>query len=209
MEAAAGPCLAARRLGLSRAGRPVFSGIDFALAPGGLLQVTGANGSGKSSLLRVLSGLLPPSAGELCWQARPVRGGDPAYLQSVAYVGHADGIDPDLSPFENLRFAMRVAGGAPGRAAIERAMADWGIARATSAPVRRLSQGQRRRVALVRLSLSPRRLWLLDEPLTSLDAAAAECFQARLDAHLHEGGMAVVATHQPLANRGRLLRLGG
>ncbi|WP_422823227.1 cytochrome c biogenesis heme-transporting ATPase CcmA [Variovorax ureilyticus] len=201
--------LSARGLGFSRAGRPVFSGIDFKLGPGELLQVTGANGSGKTSLLRVLSGLLPPEEGELRWHDRPVRSGESGYLQSMAYVGHTDGIDPDLSATENLQFAMRVAGDTPSVERIEAALASLGMAKAMHAPVRTLSQGQRRRVALARLALLPRALWLLDEPLTSLDGHAGECFREQLDAHLRAGGIAVVATHQPLAARGRALNLGG
>jgi heme exporter protein A len=201
--------LTASGLGFSRAGRPVFGGIDFALGPGELLQVTGANGSGKTSLLRVLSGLLLPDEGELRWRARPVRAGDPGYLQSLAYVGHTDGIDPDLSALENLQFAMRMAGGTPTLAQIESALAAFGMAEAKHAPVRTLSQGQQRRVALARLALLPRALWLLDEPLTSLDERAGECFHAQLDAHLRAGGIAVVATHQRLAACGRTLQLGG
>ncbi|MBO9649795.1 MAG: cytochrome c biogenesis heme-transporting ATPase CcmA [Variovorax sp.] len=199
--------LTAHGLGFCRAGRSVFSGIDFALGPGELLQVTGANGSGKTSLLRVLSGLLRPDEGELRWYARPVRAGETGYLQALAYVGHADGIDPDLSAMENLQFAMRVAGGTPMPAQIESALTAFGMMSAIHAPVRTLSQGQRRRVALARLALLPRTLWLLDEPLTSLDERAADCFHAQLDAHLEGGGMAVVATHQPLAVDGRALHL--
>lgn len=201
--------LTARGLGFCRAGRPVFSGIDFALGPGELLQVTGANGSGKTSLLRVLSGLLPPAEGELRWCDRAVRAGESGYLQSLAYVGHADGIDPDLSAIENLQFATRMAGGTPMPAQIESALTAFGMANAMHAPVRTLSQGQRRRVALARLALLPRTLWLLDEPLTSLDERAADCFHAQLDAHLRAGGIAVVATHQPLAVDGRALHLAG
>ena len=209
VEAPADSGLSARQLGFCRAGRPVFDGIDFTVGPGELLQVTGANGSGKTSLLRVLSGLLEPAAGELRWRARPVRAGESGYLQSVAYVGHTDGIDPDLSAEQNLAFAMRVAGGTPSRALVDRALDAYGMALATAAPVRRLSQGQRRRVALARLMLVPRVLWLLDEPLTSLDDQAADSFQAQLDTHLRVGGMAVVATHRALAAGGRFLHLGG
>lgn len=201
--------LTASGLGFSRAGRTVFSGIDFSVGPGEVLQVMGANGSGKTSLLRVLSGLLPPATGELHWRARPVLGSESSYLQSIAYVGHAEGIDPDLNARENLRFAMRVAGCAPCPSLIDRALASFGMGRAASAPVRTLSRGQRRRVALARLALVPRILWLLDEPLTSLDDQASECLQRQLDAHLQTGGMAVVATHRPMAVASRLLQLGG
>jgi heme exporter protein A len=209
VEATADRGLSARRLGFCRAGRPVFGDIDLAVGPGELLQVTGANGSGKTSLLRVLSGLLEPAAGELRWRARPVRAGESGYLQSLAYVGHTDGIDPDLSAAQNLAFAMRIAGATPSRVRVDHALDSYGMARTMSVPVRRLSLGQRRRVALARLALVPRLLWLLDEPLTALDEQAGDAFQAQLDAHLRAGGMAVVATHRALPAGGRFLHLGG
>ena len=201
--------LAASRLGFSRAARTVFEGIDFCIGPGDLLQVMGPNGSGKTSLLRVLSGLLQPDAGELRWQSRPVRPGEPGYLQCVAYVGHANGIDPDLGAAENLRFAMRMAGLPPDPDLIHRALAAFDMAGAQARPVRMLSQGQRRRVALARLAVAPRTLWLLDEPLAFLDKRSADAFQDRLDAHLRAGGMAVVATHEPLPIDGGFLHLDG
>ncbi|MBP0620754.1 cytochrome c biogenesis heme-transporting ATPase CcmA [Cupriavidus sp. LEh25] len=192
-------------LGLSRAGRPVLRGIDLALSPGYLLQVLGANGSGKTSLLRVLCGLAVPDEGRLRWHGRPLRAGDPAYLQALAYVGHANGIDPDLSPAENLRFAARMAGSDAG--AVASALAAQALERVAHTPVRALSQGQRRRVALARLSLARRALWLLDEPVAALDTDACARFDAQLDAHLAAGGMAVIATHQLLRAGGPVLRL--
>ncbi|MEC3769252.1 cytochrome c biogenesis heme-transporting ATPase CcmA [Cupriavidus sp. SS-3] len=193
-------------LGLSRAARPVLRGIDLALSPGCLLQVLGANGSGKTSLLRVLCGLAVPDEGTLHWHGRPLRAGDPAYLQALAYVGHANGIDPDLSPTENLRFAARMAG-SDAAGAVANALAAQALERLAHTPVRALSQGQRRRVALARLSLARRALWLLDEPVAALDADACARFDAQLDAHLAAGGMAVIATHQLLRNGGAVLRL--
>lgn len=200
------PILAASGLGFSRAGRVVFSGIDLALGPGDLLQVLGANGSGKTSLLRVLSGLVAPDEGELHWRGRPVRAGNPSLLQALAYVGHANGIDPELSPVENLRFAARLAGVAATPDNVQAALAAFGLERVMHAPARSLSQGLRRRAALARLALARRELWLLDEPVTSLDADAAARFQAQLDDHLRAGGMAIVATHALLPGA-RTLRL--
>ncbi|GLC95416.1 cytochrome c biogenesis ATP-binding export protein CcmA [Cupriavidus sp. TA19] len=200
------PALSGEGLGLSRAGRPVLRGLDLSLSPGSLLQVLGANGSGKTSLLRVLCGLAMPDEGTLHWHGRPLRTGDPAYLQALAYVGHANGIDPDLSPTENLRFAARMAG-ADDAGAVDRALAAQALERVAHTPVRALSQGQRRRVALARLSLARRALWLLDEPVAALDADACARFDAQLDAHLATGGMAVIATHQLLGAGGAVLRL--
>lgn len=201
--------LSARGLAFSRGGRPVFEGIDFELRPGQMLQLLGANGSGKTTLLRVLGGLLPPDEGELCWFDEPLRAADPDFLQSVAYVGHANGIDADLTGAENLRFAARMGGvdGSPER--IGAALRSVRLDPSSTTPVRALSQGQRRRVALARLALLQRSLWLLDEPLSSLDADAGDLFLAQLSTHLLSGGMAVVATHEPLAGAAQTLRLQG
>ncbi|WP_436223830.1 cytochrome c biogenesis heme-transporting ATPase CcmA [Cupriavidus necator] len=204
----AAPVLSASGLAISRAGRPVLRGIDLDLAPGGLLQVLGPNGSGKTSLLRVLCGLAMADAGTLHWRGRPVRAADPDYQQALAYVGHTNGIDPDLSPAENLRFAARLAGSDDSADGVARALAAQGLERVANAPVRTLSQGQRRRVALARLSLAQRALWLLDEPVTALDADACARFDAQLGAHLAAGGMAVIATHQLLPAGGAVLHLG-
>lgn len=201
------PVLHGSGLGLSRAGHPVLRGIDLALGPGELLQVLGPNGSGKTSLLRVLCGLAMPDEGALHWRGRPVRAGDPAYQQALAYVGHANGIDPDLSPAENLRFAARLAGD-DGAGAVAPALAAQGLEGVAHTAVRALSQGQRRRVALARLSLARRALWLLDEPVAALDADACAHFDAQLDAHLAAGGIAVIATHQLLPAGGAVLHLG-
>ncbi|WP_423194161.1 cytochrome c biogenesis heme-transporting ATPase CcmA [Cupriavidus sp. H18C2] len=190
--------LEASELTVRRMGRKIFRDVGVALPPGGLLQVVGPNGAGKTTLLRVLSSLLQPAAGQLAWLGRPVRAGDADYLASLAYVGHTNGIDADLGPLDNLRFAARMAGLRPDTAALRQALARLGLDRVAETPVRALSQGQRRRVSLARLALAPRRLWLLDEPLTSLDRDAADRFHAMLGAHLADGGMAVVATHQPL-----------
>lgn len=201
------PLLSGCGLGISRAGRPVLRGIDLTLGPGGLLQVLGPNGSGKTSLLRVLCGLAVPDEGTLHWHGRPVRAGDPSYQHALAYVGHTNGIDPDLSAAENLRFAARLAGDDGGNP-VAHALAALALERVAHTPVRALSQGQRRRVALARLSLARRALWLLDEPVTALDTDACARFDAQLDTHLAAGGMAVIATHQVLPAGGAVLHLG-
>jgi len=199
--------LRAQGLSFSRAGRRVFDGIGFELRPGELLQVLGANGSGKTSLLRVLGGLLPADDGALHWGDEPVRAGQPEFQQAVAYLGHTNGIDADLSAAENLRFSARMAGADDAPSRVADALRAMGLDPGSPAPVRTLSQGQRRRVALARLALLRRRLWLLDEPVSSLDAASGERFFAQLAAHLQRGGMAVVATHEPLPQAAKTLQL--
>ncbi|CAG2147137.1 cytochrome c biogenesis heme-transporting ATPase CcmA [Cupriavidus numazuensis] len=206
---AGGPALRASELAFARGGRPVFDGIDFGVGPGGLVQVMGPNGSGKSSLLRVLSGLLQPSGGSVSWLGRAVRAGDPAYLQSLAYLGHADGIDTDLTAGEHLRYAARLAGLQQSDEAVRAALSRLGIGKAMHVPVRTLSQGQRRRVALARLARVRRALWLLDEPLTSVDDESAARFHDLLGEHLRDGGMAVIATHRLLPGGGEVLQIGG
>jgi len=199
--------LEGRELGVRRGYRAIFSGIDLSLRQGELLQVMGPNGAGKSSLLRVLSSLMPPAEGNLCWRGRPVRAGDPDYLVRLAYLGHTNGIYPDLSAIENLQFAARMAGQRPSAQAARLALCQLGLDGVADAPVRTLSQGQRRRVALARLALTPCELWLLDEPATSLDEASSAGFDALLARHLHHGGMAVIATHQRLRADGGVLDL--
>jgi heme exporter protein A len=200
--------LEGRELGVRRGYRAVFRGIDLSLRRGELLQVMGPNGAGKSSLLRVLASLMPPAEGNLCWQGRPVRAGDPDYLGRLAYLGHTNGIYPDLSAIENLQFAARMAGQHPTAEAARQSLSRLGLDAVANAPVRTLSQGQRRRVALARLAVAPCELWLLDEPLTSLDEAASAGFDALLANHLQHGGMAVIATHQRLNADGGVLNLG-
>ncbi|KAI3591298.1 ABC transporter involved in cytochrome c biogenesis, ATPase component CcmA [Cupriavidus sp. U2] len=203
-----GTVLEGSDLSVRRMGRAVFRDVDVALAPGCLLQVTGPNGAGKTSLLRVLCSLLQPAAGRLAWRGRTVRGGDPDYLARLAYVGHNNGIDADLSAIENLRFAARLTGQQPEPGALRLALARLGLDAVAGKPVRTLSQGQRRRVSLARLALAPRELWLLDEPLTSLDHDSTARFGQMLDDHLAGGGMAVVATHQLLTVASYVLDLG-
>ncbi|RZJ09661.1 MAG: heme ABC exporter ATP-binding protein CcmA [Rubrivivax sp.] len=194
------PQLHVDALACRRGGRSIFKGLSFELHAGQALELRGANGSGKTSLLRLLAGLMPAAAGTVRWLGLP---------NDMAYLGHLNGLSPDLSALENLRFAQQLAGGeAAAPAAVLRG---WGMDAVATRPVRHLSQGQQRRVALARLGLVRQRLWLLDEPCAGLDEAGERLFYSRLAEHLDEGGLAVVATHQPLglpADRSRPLLLG-
>lgn len=188
--------LVARGLACRRGDRLVFADLDFALGAGSLLRLAGPNGSGKSSLLRLVAGLLPPAAGTLEWAGEPA-GSSEGFRQALRFLGHQDAVKPVLSVRENLRAAAGLLGIA--RPALADALERLGLVELADLPVRFLSAGQRRRVALARLALGPAALWLLDEPTTNLDSAGTAAFMALLGEHRRAGGMALVATHEPLA----------
>jgi len=186
----------------SRGSRTLFSGLAFELKSGELLHVAGANGSGKTSLLRILCGLLEPLAGEVRWKGTATRVLAEDYRRDLIYIGHSNGVKDDLTPAENLRVACTLCGLSPPREAIEGALEAFGLARHHDAPVKALSQGQRRRVALARLAIADRHpLWLLDEPWNALDEDATRHVQTLIDGHLERGGIVVMTSHQPLAAR--------
>ena len=184
--------LSAENLHCRRGGRTVLVNLSFSLLPGQALELRGANGSGKTTVLRVLAGLAPATQGELHWNRSSLLG--PDYSACIAYLGHLNGLSTDLSAVENLRFAQQLGGGGN----IDAALQVWGLSAVAHQPVRFLSQGQRRRLALARVWLAQRMLWLLDEPCAALDTAGEQCFDACLALHLQNGGMAVVATHRAL-----------
>jgi heme exporter protein A len=186
--------LEARDLECERGGRKLFGGLSFSLAPGELLRVAGANGSGKTSLLRILCGLLTPSRGEVRWQGEPLARLREDFSRELVYLGHAPAVKEELTPAENLEIACRLAGLAVRADLVAKALEAFGV---PERPVRRLSQGQRRRAALARLVLSPAvRLWLLDEPLAALDVTAAALVEALVRSHVAHGGAVVYTTHQ-------------
>jgi heme exporter protein A len=179
-----------------RGERLVFRGVNCTLPPGGALLLTGANGSGKSSLLRVLATLLRPASGRLLWDGVPITADPARYRADLHYVGHLDAIKPALGVRETLDFWAGLRGvaappldGALAAFALE-PFADW--------PCRYLSAGQRRRLALARLVAAPAPLWLLDEPTAALDADAEWRLINAITAHRATGGRVVIATHQPL-----------
>ena len=184
-----------------RGTRRLFAGISFALAPGECLQVHGANGSGKTSLLRILCGLSRPERGTVRWNAEPIDAAGDEYRAALAFCGHANALKEDLTPVENLLASAALHGTPVAEDSARAALDAFGIRNLESLPVRALSQGQKRRVALARLCVSPRRLWILDEPLAALDAGAAQALAARIDSHLAKGGLAVLTSHQPIELR--------
>lgn len=184
--------LHATRLAAERGGKLLFKNIDLHLQQGELLHVSGTNGSGKTTLLRLLCGLTLPTAGKIMWQGSPVSEEPDSFRESLLYIGHRNGMHADLSAAENLQLTTATNHSAD----IKQALHAVGLAGHTSRPVRQLSQGQQRRVALSRLLLEQRPLWILDEPLASLDTQAIEWFSSCLEQHLQNGGMAILTTHQ-------------
>ena len=166
-----------------RGERLVLHGVDLHVPPEGALLLLGPNGSGKSTLLRILAGLKRPDAGTITWYGQP--------FERVAYLGHLDAIKPGLTTYENLVFA---ANGQP----IGPALAAMDLTTLVDLPARMLSAGQKRRLALARLVLSPALVWLLDEPTIGLDRASVDRLGILLAAHRARGGVVVTATHLPL-----------
>jgi heme exporter protein A len=184
-----------------RGGREIFAGLDAAVTAGEALEVTGPNGAGKSSLLRLIAGLLRPQAGSIALS------NDEPLSVAAHFVGHLDGVKLALTGRENLVFQRALFGG---DTAIEDVLSRLGLAAIADLPARMYSAGQRRRLALARLALARRALWLLDEPLTALDAQGQETFRAIANGHLADGGLIVAATHAPLGVASvRTLKLDG
>jgi heme exporter protein A len=181
-----------------RGDRRLFSGLDFAVSPGTFVQLTGANGSGKTSLLRILCGLLAPAEGEVKWNGANIRSLAEEYYTSVTYIGHRHGVKDELSAIENLRISNALNGIEVSKQQAFDALERMGLGGRERLPARLLSEGQRRRVALTRLLLCKTKLWLLDEVMTSLDKRAVQLVRSLIEEHLNRGGIAIVATHQEL-----------
>jgi heme exporter protein A len=191
--------LEVRDLACVRSRRKLFRELNFGLGPGQLLRVSGANGAGKTSLLRMLCGLLAPAQGQVLWQGQSVQRVRESFHQQLIYLGHAAALKDDLSPLENLQLSLRLGGVAPNDTAALRALADAGLRGREHVPARTLSQGQRRRAALARLPLGRACLWVLDEPFNALDTAATAWLLGLIETHLQRGGMVVLTSHQPVA----------
>lgn len=180
-----------------RGDRTLFTGIEFALGAGSLLRVTGPNGSGKTSLLRIVCGLAPPAAGEVRWHGENIRSLREEYWKDLVYIGHLNALKDDLTALENLEIASALGGRKIADGVALDALDSFGVAACAELPARVLSQGQRRRVTLARLILSrDLPLWVLDEPFTALDAAAVRLMESLISEHLSRGGSVIYTTHQ-------------
>jgi heme exporter protein A len=189
--------LSARSLRIERGGRAIVKDVSFELASGEALLVLGRNGAGKSTLLRALAGFLPLRGGEMVFT-----GGDAPLSEQAHYVGHADGLKSALTALENLVFWTSMLGGSGkfqnGKLSPQQALEKVGLARVGDFPVGYLSAGQKRRVALARLFVAARPVWILDEPATALDVGSQERFAQAMAEHRASGGVILAATHAPL-----------
>ena len=186
-----------------RGERTLFSDLAFEVARGELLRVAGANGSGKTSLLRIVCGLSLPSHGEIRWEGTNIRALREDYARRLVYIGHANAVKDDLTARENLLISSALAGLPTTTAQADDALERFGVGACAMLPARALSQGQKRRVALARLASSASLpLWVLDEPFNALDAAAVEQLQSLIADHVARGGSVMLTTHQEVAVAG-------
>jgi heme exporter protein A len=190
--------LEAQKISARRGFATLFTGLSFGVDRGEALVITGANGTGKTTLLRIIAGLTTPAAGTLTWNGETIQPLDPEFRRVVAYVGHLPSLKDELTAEENLASLLALDGEAVTPDALRSALDDVALARQRALPARVLSQGQRRRIGLARLAMMPRALWILDEPTTALDASGIERLGRVLARHLAGGGMLVAATHAAL-----------
>lgn len=189
--------LAVNAVHLWRGEHHLLRGVSFTLRAGELLQVNGANGSGKTSLLRVVAGLLPAESGEIQWNGCAIQDFREQYAAELAYLGHANALKLDLTALENLHFGAALRGVIDEQTCLE-VLKTLRIPQCAELPAKALSAGQKRRVALARVLLSRSTLWILDEPITNLDTSGIEMVESLMAEHLSRNGMILTAAHQPL-----------
>jgi len=199
--------LEASQIECVRGSRRLFRDLSFRLEAHQALRVRGENGSGKTSLLRIVAGLSPAESGSVSWNDGNLRALGEDYLCDLLFLGHSNGLKDDLSPVENLRYALALTGVISDEPALRAALAEQALTAIADLPVKLLSQGQKRRVALTRLSFSAEKpLWILDEPFTALDAISVERLARTITKQLQRGGMVMFTTHQEVALPGATMR---
>ena len=190
-----------------RGSRCLFENLSFRLESQQALRIIGENGSGKTSLLRIIAGLSPADSGNIAWGEQSIVELGEDYRRQLAFLGHANGLKDDLTPLENLELALALAGIAADMNSLRGALERQGLESATDLPVKVLSQGQKRRAALARLEFCAEKpLWVLDEPFAALDAVAVAGLAASMAKQLQRGGMVLFTTHQEVELRGAAVR---
>jgi len=190
--------LEVNNLGCVRGDRRLFSGVSLTMTAGTLVQLTGANGTGKTSLLRMICGLLAPAEGQISWRGTRIQSLGEEYFSSLMYIGHRHGLKEELSSLENLQISSGLSGRPLALEEGRRLLVRMGLAGRENLPTRFLSEGQKKRSALAQLLASETVLWLLDEIFNSLDKSAISLVKELIQEHLQKGGMAIIATHQEL-----------
>ncbi len=191
--------LIAHRLACVRGDRHLFSALNLSVSAGEWLHVRGANGAGKTSLLRLLAGLAQPAEGDVLWDGQSIRTDDGVYRRSFLFLGHQGALKEDLTAHESLHFSAAIDGIDLTHDAVAHALCKVGLRGSEDLPVRCLSAGQKRRVMLARLVSRAAKLWILDEPFTALDVKAVEMLEGLVCDHVNAGGMAVMTSHQAVA----------
>ncbi|MYL23322.1 cytochrome c biogenesis heme-transporting ATPase CcmA [Halomonas alkaliantarctica] len=199
--------LQAQQLACERDDRWLFEGLDVDIHSGEVVRIEGPNGSGKTTLLKILSGQLSDYHGELYWNGQPMREVREHFLTNLLYLGHAPGVKTGLTALENLAWYQALDGQRGSEAERLNALANVGLAGFEDVPAGQLSAGQQRRIALARLTLTPRALWVLDEPFTAIDRHGVAALEAQLVTHALSGGCVIVTTHHELASSPALRRI--